>query len=140
MDQKPAYRSRLTVSTTANAEAAWPHGPWQPRSAVTDAVDAELAEFRRRVVDPVVVSVLSTEELESVVVFEEPSSHEVQATVVARGETSYHYLQMERSLPVAGEELASRAAQFASELEDFVAESSFAWGELRVARYDLPLA
>jgi len=107
---------------------------------VTDAVDAELAEFRRRVVDPVVVSVLSNEELESVVVFEESSSHEVRATVVARGETSYHYLQMERSLPVADEELVSRAAQFASELEDFVAESSFAWGELRVARYDLPPA
>ena len=95
---------------------------------MTDAVDPELAELPRRVVDPLVASVLSTEELESVVVFEKRSSHEVRATVVARGETSHHYLQTERSLPAADEELASRAAQFASELEDFVAESGFAWG------------
>jgi len=140
VDQEPAYRSWLTVSTTTNAEAAWPHGPWQPTSSVTDAVDPELAELRRRVVDPVVASVLTADELESVVVFEERTGHEVRATVVARGETSHHYLQMERSLPAADEELAGRAAQFASELEDSVAESGLAWGELRVARYEIPPA
>lgn len=138
MDQEPDYRSWVTV--TADADAAWPHGPWQPESAVTDAVDAELAELRRRVVDPVVASVLTADELESVVLFEEPSYHEVRATVVARGEASYHYLRMQRSLPAAEEELADRAAQFASELEDFVAESGFAWGEQRIARYEIPPA
>ena len=103
-------------------------------------VDPQLAELRRRVVDPVVASVLTTDELESVVVFEELTGHEVRATVVARGEPSYHYLQMRRSLPAADEELANRAAQFASELEDYVAESGFAWGEQRLARYTIPPA
>jgi tartrate dehydratase alpha subunit/fumarate hydratase class I-like protein len=93
---------------------------------VTDAVDSELAELRRRIVDPVVEAVLTADELESVVVFEERTGHEVRATVVARGEPSYHYLQMQRSLPAADEELAGMAARFASELEDFVAESGFA--------------
>ena len=59
------------------------------------------------------------------------------APLAAGGETSYHYLQMQRSLPAADEELAATAAQFASELEDFVAESGFAWGEQRVARYQI---
>ena len=140
MDQEPAYSSRLTVTTITSAYRAWPHGPWQPASAVTDAVDAELAELRRRVVDPVVASVLTADELEFVVVFEERIGHDVRATVVARGETSHHYLQMQRSLPAADEELVERAAQFASELEDFVAESGFAWGEQRVARYEIPPA
>ncbi|MEJ7648815.1 MAG: hypothetical protein WKF57_07260 [Nakamurella sp.] len=91
-------------------------------------------------VDPVVESVLTVDELESVVVFEERIGHEVRATVVARGETSYHYLQTRRSLPAADEELARIAAQFASELEDFVSESGFAWGEQRVARKEIPPA
>lgn len=138
MDQEPAYRSWLTLTT--GADAAWPHGPWQPASAVTDAVDPVLAELRRRVVDPVVASVLTADELESLVVFEERDYHEVRATVVARGEPSYHYLHMRRSLPAAGEELGGRAAQFASELEDFIVESSFAWGEQRIARYEIPPA
>jgi hypothetical protein len=138
VDQEPDYRSWLAV--TADADAAWPYGPWQSASAVTDAVDTELAELRRRVVDPVVASVLTADELESVVVFEERMYHEVRATVVARGEASHHYLQMRRSLPAAEEELSRRAAQFASELEDFVAESGFAWGEQRIARYKVPPA
>jgi hypothetical protein len=91
-------------------------------------------------VDPVVASLLTADELESVVVFEERTGHEVRATVVARGETSNHYLQRQRSLPAFEEELAGGAAQFASELEDFVAESSFGWGEQRIARYDIPPA
>ena len=107
---------------------------------MTDVVDHELAELRRRVVDPVVASVLTDDELESVVVFEERAGQEVRATVVARGEASHHYLQMQRSLPAADEELAVMAAQFASQLEDFVAESGFAWGEQRVARYEVPPA
>ena len=138
MDEEPDYRSWLTVTT--DADAAWPQGPWQPASAVTDAADPELAELRRRVVDPVLASVLPADELESVVVFEERTYHEVRATAVARGEASYHYLQMQRSLPAAEEELADQAAQFASELEDSVAESGFAWGEQRIARYEIPPA
>jgi hypothetical protein len=107
---------------------------------VTDAVDPDLAQLRRRVVDPVVASVLTADELESVVVFEECTGHQVRATVVARGEASYHYLQTPRSLPAGDEELTGRAAQFASELEDFIAQSGFAWGEQRVARYEIPPA
>lgn len=138
MDQEPDYRSWTML--TPDGDAAWPHGPWQPESAATDAVDAELLELRRRIVDPVVASVLTADELESVVLFEEPIYHEVRATVVARGEASHHYLQLQRSLPAAEEELSRRAAQFASELEDFVAESGFAWGEQRIARYEIPPA
>ncbi|MDN5805445.1 MAG: hypothetical protein L0H26_12805, partial [Microlunatus sp.] len=90
MDREPVNNSWLTVTATTSADAASPDGPWQSAAAVTDAVDTELAELRRRIVDPVVASLLIGDELESVVVFEEPNAHEVRATVMARGETSYH--------------------------------------------------
>lgn len=142
MDQGRADGDERRASTSTDVggdlEPEYPAGPWQPASAVTDAVDSDLAEFRRRVVDPVVTSVLTPEELDFVVVFEERRYHGVRATVVARGEGSMHYLQLSRSLPAPEDDLAGIASQFASEPEDFVAESGFAWAEQRTARYAIP--
>lgn len=132
-----AYRSRLTLSWDTGVEPGNPWDTWRT-ATVTDTTDPELAELRRRVIDPVVASVLTAEELDAVLVYEDPETHQVRARVQARGEESLHHLQMERSLPLPDPE--STAAQFASELEDFIAESAFAWAEQRIARYEIPPA
>ena len=108
------------------------------RATATDATDLELAELRRRVVDPVVASVLTADELDSVTVFEDPSTHAIRVRVQARGEVLLHWVQMERALPV--DDPVHAAARFADELENFAAESDFGWGVQRIARYVVPPA
>lgn len=115
-----------------------PPNPWDAwrTATITDATDPELAELRRRIVDPVVASVLTADELESVLVYEVPGSSAVQVRVVARGEGFHHQVQWERRLPV--EDVAIAAERFADELENFACESDFGWGVQRVARYEIP--
>lgn len=127
-----------TYSPLTGDEPPEPTDSWTSATR-TDATDPELAELRRRVVDPVVASVLTTDELGSVVVFES-SDHDIRVVVTARGERSHHWLHLDGTLSITESQLPGTAAQFASELEDFVAESRFAWGTQRVARYEIPPA
>lgn len=100
---------------------------------LTDAGDSSLRELRRRVVDPVVASVMAADEIGAVLVYRHLDQPEIRARVTAtNGEVSEHYLWLD---PVLPHDLSDLAQQFASELEDFVAESRFGWGQQRTARF-----
>lgn len=126
-----------TYTPLAGDEPPDPTTPWTSATR-TDATDPELAELRRRVVDPVVASVLTADELESVVVFEDPWTHAIRVRVRACGEVLLHWVQMERSLPV--DDVRFAAARFADELENFACESDFGWDVQRIAAYEIPPA
>ncbi|MEP6979811.1 MAG: hypothetical protein ABJA16_03500 [Nakamurella sp.] len=138
MSDEPAYSSSVVHTPLTGAEPLSP--PWDSwrTATVTDTDDPELAELRRRVVEPVVASVITAEELDAVLVYEDPHTHEIRVRVQARGEELHHWVQMERSLPV--DDVALAAERFAGELEDFTAESRFGWGQQRIARYEIPPA
>jgi hypothetical protein len=95
--------------------------------------ELDVGEVRRRVVDPVVAGLLRTDELDEVAVWWQPPLPELWFRVVARGE--------EFSSPIwseAGTTIDEVAADVASRLEDWVCETRFAWGEQRLATYELP--
>lgn len=65
-----------------------------------------------------------------------PLSDDVWVQTTARGEPFEHHVES----PVFGDGQIDRALlaqNLARDLEDFIAESRFAWGEQRIARYEL---
>lgn len=90
---------------------------------VTDADDPELAQLRL-VVEPVVTSLLTADELESLSLHRDVDEPQlVWVRLTARGE---HFITM---LGGAGPEAI--AARLASHLQDWICETRFAWGEQR---------
>ncbi len=124
---------------------------------VSDATDERLAALRRRVVEPVVRSLLQPEELGALSVHwgVDGEAGDVWVRIDAAGER--HEQQVARpwgsdqadppdppdSDPSGGPGReaspteAEVAAQLAHYLEDWVCETSFAWGQQRRARYEL---
>jgi hypothetical protein len=105
----------------------------------TDAMDPELAALRRQIVDPVVSALLSADEVDELALRwgADPLPDDVWVHLVARGEPFEHLLHS----PVHGAgpiDAVAAAQNLAWQLEDFIAESRFAWGEQRIARYELP--
>ncbi len=104
------------------------------RAVAADLDPRDLSEVRRRVVDPVVRSVILPEELEDIVVHTEGDS--VNVTVRACGE-----LVTACWLGVVGDEpwdaLAS-ADHLSNTLSHELPMTSFAWGEERHGRYEVP--
>ena len=114
---------------------------WVRRPMDLDGND--LAEVRRRAVDPVLAALLREDELDSVAlgVGGPPGSpwrgheEEVWLAVVARGETFHCFVCKAYAWSVSAEEAA---AQVHEELQEFIAESAFGWGELRTSDYVVP--
>jgi len=139
----PAYRSRLRIvfddDPTRSARAiGWP----TPPTGDTDASDPALADVRRRVVDPVVASLFTPGEIDELTLQWEspPRSGNVWVRLVAGGEPFEAPLIHEA---VDGsderEPVEAVAARLADWLEDFVCETEFAWGQHRLAHYQLPM-
>ncbi len=105
----------------------------------------DLVEVRRRAVEPVVTSLIQPEELEELVVrFGPPGGFHaaspddlpgVWVALTARGEPFAY------AICKATEErwnAEAVAGTLAGALEDWVCETSFAWGQRRLARYHVP--
>lgn len=126
----------------ANGAASGHHASRLAGGGLADATpDPALTELRRRVVDPVVGSLFTADELDEVTVGwgALPAGGEVWVRVVARGEL------LESPVLGAGADTAdpdvlrAAAARLASSLEDFVCETRFGWAQQRIAHDDLPL-
>lgn len=114
--------------------------PHPAEHGLTDATDPVLADLRRRVVDPVVTSLFSPDELDGVTVRwgALPKGSDVWVRVVAGGELYEHLVLCGGSGPADPVARREAAVQLADGLEDFVCETRFGWGQHRIARYDLP--
>ena len=128
-DELPAYASHLTLYFGLEAPAL-------PRpGSVTDATDPRLRRWRELVVDPVVTSMLGPDELESVSVHDgqDGTPGDVWVCLTACGEEFVDVLRP-GEWEAADAEVAERLADH---LQDWIAESRFGWGQLRVADYRL---
>lgn len=87
-------------------------------------------QIMERIVRPAIDRILREGELDRLDLVEESRGRNfLLVRVTACGEE----FELALHVPLAGdeEEIADMAERFFSELQDFVAESSFAWGELR---------
>ena len=133
MDGGSAYTSRLTLYFGSSTP------PAQPRPGdVTDAEDEHLRALRRTVVEPVVASLLTDDELEHLAVHRgvDGEPDDVWVVLTAAGEVFNGWL----SQPGAEDDWTPQrcAEHLADGLEDWIAESRFGWGQQRTARYVLP--
>lgn len=134
-----AYRSTLTLEFGREAaDRVFPPEPWLTAER-TDATDDELAEMRRRAIDPVVLSLLTPAELATlrVVVYQVSGSREVSLWLKTMGEEMRHWIHD----PAFGGPMPDApdvAAHFADSMEDWVCETRFGWGQHRIAVYAVP--
>ncbi len=134
-----AYQSTLTLEFDRGAaERVFPPEPWLTAER-TDATDGELAEMRRRAIDPVVLSLLTPAELATlrVIVYQPSGSREVSLWLAAMGEEMRHWIHD----PAFGGPMPDApdvAERFADSMEDWVCETRFAWGQRRIAAYEVP--
>lgn len=138
-EPSPTYLShlRITFGTDPEGEQA----DWRSLTDVTDATDPVLAELRRRVVEPVVSALLTPQELEEFEVHRgeqgEPGrSSGLWVRLVADGEVFVAHLG--DSSPPDDAEVERCAAHLADLLQDWICETRFGWGQLRVAEYTCP--
>ena len=141
-----AHTSHLQISFGDERPVASAPSPGE----VSDATDARLRELRRRVVDPVVRGLLADDELTSLSVHwgRDGTQGDAWVRLTARGEVFEDYLTApdwglaDATSDQAGGPLAldleAVARRLASDLEDWIAESGFGWGQQRQARYTLP--
>ena len=117
----------------------------EPDCGPADLDGNDLAEVRRRVVDPVLGALLREDEIDSVTLrigldMALPGSRAhaqaVWLTVIARGERFDCYVCKAYAWPVSAE---AAAAEVYEELQELiVAESTFGWGDLRTGDYVVP--
>lgn len=137
-DASEAYTSfiRITMDGPPNAPGpGWPHP-----GEVTDATDATLRELRRRAVEPVVAGLLEHGELDELSVHwgDAGLPGDVWVRLVVRGET---FVQLLSSSAWEGDQragVAELAARLADQLADWISETSFGWGQQRIAHYSCP--
>lgn len=129
----------LVNTTPLPSERAPRPGP------VTDADDERLAQLRRRVVEPVVTSVLEPEEIEHLSVHWGSGGREgdVWVRIDVPDERHEELLLSPWWVPDLWDvevptSHAQVAAHLADRLEDWVCETAFARGQQRRARYELP--
>lgn len=137
-DASDAYTSfvRITMDSTPGIPGPGSSAP----GGVTDATDVILRELRRRAVEPVVAGLLQPGELDELSVHwgDEGLPGDVWVRLVARGET---FLQLLSSSAWEGEQRAGieeLAARLADQLADWICETSFGWGQQRIAHYSCP--
>lgn len=95
--------------------------------------------MRRRAVDPVVQSLLTPDELAgaSVIVYQPDGTREVSVRLEAMADEMRHWIfdpEVGGQLP----DISCVAARFADSMEDWVCETRFAWGQRRIATYQVP--
>ena len=140
-----AYTSHLQISFCDERRVASAPSPGE----VSDATDATLREVSRRVVDPVVRGLLADDELTGLSVHwgRDGTPGDTWVRLTARGEVFEGYLTApDWGLDVTSDQtggplaldLEAVARRLASNLEDWIAESGFGWGQQRQARYTLP--
>ena len=92
----------------------------------------DIGELRRSVVDPVVSHMFDDDEVSQVDVYWSPGAAaghgSILVRIVACDEVYVGYLWDSSWERVSGKALARKLA---SEVQDFISESSFGWGELR---------
>jgi hypothetical protein len=135
--------ARNTATTNAGSTGIT-FGPWtEPETpwlsaTTTDRNDERLHELRRRAVDPVVAALLTDEEFGGLVVYRPAGDTEVRVWLAACGEQFQHTM-VYRDGPTV-DDVVTIAQQLADRLGDWVCETRFAWGQLRIARYTIPPA
>ena len=144
-----AYGRDVDDGPTSTGDPEVVHGPFGDSAPVGPGVvtdDDHLRTLRRTVVEPVVRSLLTEGELEQITVSWAANGDpgDVWVHVVAAGEV-FGCWMFSRSWPGHGpdgdhttttpQECAERLAD---QLEDWIAESRFGWGQQRTARYVLP--
>lgn len=136
----PWWRAEVNITPLASEQAPRP-GP------ITDSNDERLAQLRRRVVEPVVTSVLTPEEVEHLSVHWGVDGDEGDVWVRIDVPDERHEVMLLSPWwvpdPGGADESATEAqvaAHLGDQLEDWVCETSFAWGRQRRARYELPEA
>lgn len=132
MDETPGFWSTLHLYP-ADHVVAMPHP-----GELTDADDDGLRRWRIAVVEPVVASLLTVAECEGISVHEgvDGDAGDVWVCVRACGEEFRDMLVMGPWLAASPTD-ADVAERLADHLEDWIAESRFGWGQLRVAAYVL---
>ncbi|AZI58072.1 hypothetical protein EH165_07890 [Nakamurella antarctica] len=130
-----AYFSSLSISFDAPGEGRLDAAPEWLTAADTDRSDVGLASIRTRIVDPVVSSLLSPQELQGLLVYRD--GREVWVHLESRDDSVSIFLHSADLQPEYAE-AAAMAQHLASQLEDWVCETSFGWGQQRIARYTLP--
>ena len=146
MEERRCYRPRAHPSTRTQVNTTALPGERAPRPGpVTDADDERLARLRRRVVEPVVTSVLTAEEIEHLSVHWGVDGREGNVWVRLDVPDQRHEELLlspwwvadpwDVEVPTSAEQIA---AHLGDRLEDWVCETAFAWGQQRRARYQLP--
>lgn len=130
----PAPTAWQSWSVRAGAPVE-PEMPWLD-TPITDRTDQQLSELRRRAVEPVVAALLTEHELDALIVYQSATSTETFVSLTARGE-QFRQLLLYPGGPTAAD-VVLIAERLADSLEDFVAESRFAWGQQRIAHYSIP--
>jgi len=89
-----------------------------------------LSELLCSVVIPVIAALLPEEAVQEISIYSEDASggSEINLRIVAEGETFRFYVKVPDQAPESAEDLRHRLAE---DLQDFVSESSFGWGQLR---------
>jgi hypothetical protein len=116
-----------------------PAQPWLT-ATITDATDDELRELRRRAVDPVIRSLLTPHELAGarVIVHRRDGAPEISLWLEAGGEEMQDWLWHPEYSGHDSPEPVDVAAHLADRMEDWVCETRFAWGQHRLAVYEVP--
>lgn len=146
MDERRRYRPRGHATWRAPVNSApLPSQQAARPGPVTDADDKRLAELRRRVVEPVVRAMMTTEEVESLSVHwgVDGRAGDLWVQLDAPGARYIDWLPSPwwQSEPFELDPPTSKAQiaeHLADRLQNWIAESSFGWGQLRPATYQLP--
>lgn len=137
-----AYRSTLSLEFDRRGELPEPPGqPWLTASQ-TDATDEELRELRRRAVDPVIRSLLAPDELAAarIIVYRQDGTPEISLWLEVGGEEMQDRLWHPEYSGQDSPEPVDVAAHLTARMEDWVCETRFAWGQHRLATYEVPPA
>lgn len=105
------------------------------RANATGQSDQRIVELRRRVVEPVVAALLNLDEHYQLEFCEVDDQLLVEVT--RQGETGGCRLGFTRDVFTADPH--QLAVLLASDLHDWVCETRFAWGQQRIANYQLPI-
>lgn len=146
MDEQRRYHPRGYATWRAQVNTAPLPSQQAPHPGpVTDAEDGRLAELRRRVVEPVVRAMMTVDEVEALSLHWGVDGRvgDVWVRIEAPGGRYEDWLPspwwpadpVDVPAPAADAEIAEHLA---TRLQDWIAESSFAWGQLR--RISLPLS
>ena len=139
MDEQRRYRPRGHATWRAQVTTAPLPSQQAPRPGpVTDADDERLAELRRRVVEPVVRATMTVDEVETLSLHwgVDGRAGDVWVRIEAPDSRYEDWLPSpwwradphDVPVPTADVEIAEHLAD---RLQDWIAESSFAWGQLR---------